>query len=466
VVGLGGSADGLEELEQFFSSTPEDTGMAYVLVTHIDADDKALSPERIQRATKMPVRLIQDGARPLANTVYVIPPNRRLLIEDNMLRLGAPGRRSGARNLIDTFFISLAHERGQAAIGVVLSGAGSDGAAGLRAIKESGGAALVQEPSSAALDAMPLAALGAVVPDGVAGPAQLPAKIAATIGRRRPADRTPEAATDGEAAARALERVLGIVHERTGHDVAQYKRSALERRLDQRLALHQLADLDAYADFLDGHPEEAELLAGELLVGLTHFFRDAHAFDVLRDQALPALLASRTDIRTVRAWVAGCSSGEEAYSLAIVLHEVLAKLGKSDVRVQINATDIDEGAIAIASAGRYSDEIEQHVAHDRLSRHFVREEHGYRIKKPIRDSVVFTTHDLVNDPPFRHLDVLSCRNVLALLPTEQQSALLSRFRTALTGDGLLILGETDAAASARELFAPVGTKAKIFRARP
>jgi two-component system CheB/CheR fusion protein len=313
---------------------------------------------------------------------------------------------------------------------------------------------------------MPLAALGAVVPDGVAGPAQLPAKIAATIGRRRPADRTPEAATDGEAAARALGRVLSIVHERTGHDVAQYKRSALERRLDQRLALHQLADLDAYADFLDGHPEEAELLAGELLVGLTHFFRDAHAFDVLRDQALPALLASRTDIRTVRAWVAGCSSGEEAYSLAIVLHEVLAKLGKSDVRVQINATDIDEGAIAIASAGRYSDEIEQHVAHDRLSRHFVREEHGYRIKKPIRDSVVFTTHDLVNDPPFRHLDVLSCRNVLALLPTEQQSALLSRFRTALTGDGLLILGETDAAASARELFAPVGTKAKIFRARP
>lgn len=461
MVGIGGSAGSLEAIEQFFASTPKDTGMAFVVFAQLDADRHARMLATLRRTTAMPVRLIELRSRPTADTVYVIPPNRGLVIEDNGLRVQPPRQGREARAPIDTFFTSLAHERGRYAIGVVLSGNSTDGAAGLRAIKEGGGAVLVQEPSSAAHDAMPQAALGAVVPDAVAGPAQLPAKLTA-IGRGRTLGRAAPATPDGEAATRALARVLGIVHERTGHDLTAYKHSALERRLDRRLSVHGLSGLEAYADYLEANAGEAELLYRELLTGVTHFFRDEDAFLVLRDQALPALLAARAGMRTLRAWVAGCASGEEAYSLAIVMHEALAALGNSGVAVQIYATDIDEGAIAIARAGRYSYEIEQHVAPERLTRYFAREENGYRIKKEIRDSVVFSQHDLATELPFTHLDMLLCRNVLRHLASDTQEQLLRGFHHALVPDGVFVLGAAESAESASELFAPVDAKANVF----
>jgi two-component system CheB/CheR fusion protein len=465
VVGLGGSAGGLEAFEQFFASTARDTGMAFVVVTHLDPDHKALLPELIQRTTAMPVRLAVDGLRLSADTVYVIPPKRVLTVEGDVLRLRVTPNQRGPRTPIDGFFRSLAHEWGVKAIGVVLSGMGSDGASGLRAIKEGGGIALVQDPESAAFDPMPLAAIDAVTVDAIAPPDLLPERIAALAGGSpsRPAQTQEVSTAAAVEAAAGIDRVLEIVHRRTGHDLSQYKRSSIERRLERRLAVHRLATFDAYADYLEANPEEAELVFRELLIGVTHFFRDEDAFLVLRDQALPAMLASRPARRGLRAWVAGCSSGEEAYSLAITIQEALARTGNQGVAVQIYATDIDEGAIGIARAGRYSDEITHHVSAERLARYFVREDGGYRIRKQIRETVVFAQHDLITDPPFTQIDVLCCRNVLIYLQPVLQHQLLPRFHYALAVGGVLVLGVSESVASSAELFEPVDAKAKVFR---
>jgi two-component system CheB/CheR fusion protein len=461
IVGIGGSAGGLEALEQFFSGTARDTGLAFVLVTHLDPHHKALLPELIQRTTEMPVRETVDGARVAANTVYVIPPNRDLTIEGDQLRTRPPSSRSGPRTPIDRFFRSLAQEWRSHAIGVVLSGMGSDGAPGLRAIKEAGGLTLVQDPASAAFDSMPLAALDAVAVDAVGSPDQLPTRIAELVGGSRPGPAAKQATEPAPSA--GLVRVLDIVHQRTGHDLSLYKRTSIERRLERRLAVHRLTTFDAYADYLDANPEEVELAFRELLIGVTHFFRDEDAFLVLRDRALPHLLAARRPPRSLRAWVAGCSSGEEAYSLAIVIREVLETVGAHDVSVQIYATDIDAGAIGTARAGRYSGNIANHVSPERLARHFVREDDGYRIRKEIRDTLVFAQHDLITDPPFTRMDVLCCRNVLIYLQPELQQELLPRFHYALNSGGLLVLGVSESVASAEKLFTPVDSKAKVFR---
>jgi two-component system CheB/CheR fusion protein len=458
---MGGSAGGLEAFEQFFASTASDTGMSFVVVTHLDPDHKPLLPELLQRTTTMPVRTIVDGTRIAADTVYVIPPNRSLVIEGDLLRLRAPSPQRGTRRTIDTFFRSLAHEWGPATVGVVLSGMGADGASGLRAIKEGGGAVFIQDPTSAAFDGMPTAAIDAVTADAVLSPDLLPARIAALAeGPRLIADPAP---VDDQPAP-GLDRLRDLVVRFTGHDLSQYKRTAIERRLDRRLAVHRLETVDAYADYVEANPEEAELLFRELLIGVTHFFRDEDAFLVLRDQALPELLASRRAPRSLRAWVAGCSSGEEAYSLAIVIQEVLTALKAHDVAVQIYATDIDEAAIATARTGRYSEDIAQHVSPERLAHYFVHENGGYRIRKTIRDTVVFAQHDLINDPPFTHLDLLCCRNVLIYLEPALQRQILPRFHYALGAGGLLVLGISESVSSAPDQFVTVDGKAKVFRA--
>jgi len=460
VVGLGGSAGGLEAFEQFFASTPADTGMAFVVVTHLDPDHKALLPELIQRTTAMPVREIVDGLRLAPNSIYVIPPDRELALDGDVLRLRAPSARRGARAPIDAFFRSLAHERGPAAIGVILSGMGADGAQGLREIEAAGGHALIQDPNDAAFDAMPRAALAAVPAAQLAAPDQLPARITALAAAEGGGPMRPPAARD---ATPPLARILDTLQRRTGHDLSLYKPAAIERRLERRVAVHRLASLEAYADYLEQNPEEAALLFRELLIGVTHFFRDEDAFVVLRELALPALLESRRAPRSLRAWVAGCSSGEEAYSLAIVVHEVLARAQARDVAVQIYATDIDANAIAIARAGHYGEEIAEHVSPERLARYFSREDHGYRIRKEIRETVVFAQHDLVSDPPFTRLDVVCCRNVLIYLQPVLQQRLLSRFHYALAPGGLLVLGPSETVSSAAGLFTALDAKAKVFR---
>ncbi|MBL0216946.1 MAG: PAS domain-containing protein [Myxococcales bacterium] len=462
VVGIGGSAGGLEALEQFFAHIPPSTGMAFVVVTHLDPDHKALLPELIQRVTAMPVREIEDGVRITPDTVLVMPPAYDVVIEADVLHLRPRSPRRTVHLPIDVFFRSLARERGQSAIAVVLSGMGTDGALGLRDVAEAGGRTLVQDPKSAAFAPMPRAALAAVPSAVVARADQLPAQLTvniasiASIGGDTPA---PAAAGAG----RPLARVLDGVHRHTGYDLSRYKPSSIQRRVERRLVVHKLATLDAYATYLDASPEEAQLLLSELLIGVTQFFRDEEVFVTLRDVALPALLAAKDAPRTLRAWVAGCSTGEEAYSLAIVFREMLAHAHALDVAVQIYATDIDKHAIETARTGHYPHDIASQMSAERLADNFVRDDGGYRIRKELRETVVFAHHDLITDPPFTRLDVLCCRNVLIYFQSELQQMLMPRFHYALAPGGLLVLGPAESVTSAEELFTPIDPKGKVFQ---
>ncbi len=457
VVGLGASAGGLEALEQFFAGAPIDAGLAYVIVSHLDPDHVTLLPELLQRTTAMPVREIVDGVVLAADAVYVIPPGRTLALVGDRLKLRAIPRRRGPSALVDGFFASLAAARGARAIGVVLSGMGTDGAAGVAAIAAAGGAVLVQDPAASAFPGMPQAALAAVPAAVRAAAGDLPPAVVAAAHARR----APNAADAPDRA--ALAQIVVTLRERTGHDLGQYKPGALERRLARRIAVHHLPDLAAYAAYLEATPEEAALVFRELLIGVTQFFRDEAVFTVLRDQALPAILAAKARPRAVRAWVAGCSTGEEAYSLAIVIHEAIAASGLADVGVQIYATDIDAGAITVARAGRYPAAIRDQVAPARLARYFTPDDDGFRIAKVIRDTVVFAQHDLISDPPFTHLDVVCCRNVLIYLQPTLQQRLLPRFHHALDPGGVLVLGLSESTAAAASLFAALDPTTKVFR---
>ena len=449
VVGIGGSAGSLDAFEQLFAATAPDTGMAFVIVTHLDPDHKTLLAELLQRTTAMPVRQVEDRMRLAPDAVFVIPPNRVLEVEGDLLRLRAAPRTT-PRTPIDAFFRSLARERGEDGIGVVLSGSGEDGAHGLAEIVDAGGAALVQDPTTAAFEAMPRAAIAAVPTAAVAAPEDLPAQIRSLRGEAT--------ASIGPAVARILE----LVRRRTGHDLTLYKPSSIVRRIERRVAAIQAASIEDYTAYLEVNPDEADLVFRELLIGVTQFFRDPGTFAVLRDLALPSLVAAKRQPRTLRAWVAGCSTGEEAYSLAIAVHEVLAAAKADDVSVKIYATDIDDNAIAAARAGCYPHEIAEHVTAERLARYFTREERGYRIRKQIRDMLVFAKHDLIADPPFTRLDVLSCRNVLIYMQPSLQQQLIPKFHYALLPGGLLVLGAAETATLAR-LFAPVDAQAKVFR---
>jgi len=448
VVGIGGSAGSLDALEQLFAATAPDTGMAFVVVTHLDPDHKTLLAELLQRTTAMPVRQIEDGLRLTPDAVFVIPPNRVLEVDGELLRL-RPASRAAPRTPIDAFFRSLAHEHGDNAVGLVLSGSGEDGARGLAAIVEAGGAALVQEPTTAAFEAMPRAAIAAVPTAVVAAPEALPEQLGTLRG-----DATT---TTGPVVARILE----LVRRRTGHDLNLYKPSSIVRRIERRIAAVQAASIEDYAAYLEANPDEADLVFRELLIGVTQFFRDPETYAVLRDLALPALVATKREPRTFRAWIAGCSTGEEAYSLAIVIHEVFQAARADDVSVKIYATDLDDNAIATARAGAYPDQIAAHVTADRLARYFTREERGFRIRKEIRDMVVFAKHDLIADPPFTRLDLLSCRNVLIYMQASLQQELIPKFHYALVAGGLLVLGAAETASS--RLFTAVDAKAKVFR---
>ncbi len=468
VVGIGGSAGGLDAYEQFFATMPPDTGMAFVVVTHLDPTHKTLLPELLQRTTAMPVREILDGTRLASNAVFIIPADRELIVENEVLRLRPSNGR--ARTPIDGFLRSLAHERGPTAIGVILSGMGADGSQGLRAIVDAGGAALVQDPANAAFDPMPRAAVAAVPEATVTTADQLPAAIVAHAAG--PQAHGPAAAVAepvapvtpvADGAPAALERVLELLRQQTGHDMSLYKRAAIERRLERRLAVHRLASLDAYVAYLAGNPEEAALLFRELLIGVTHFFRDEEAFAVLAEVGLPAVLAAGRELGPLRAWVAGCSTGEEAYSLAIAVHEAIAVAKQPDLAIQIYATDVDPAAIAVARTGQYDADITQHVSPERLARYFTRTDRGYRICKEIRDTVVFAEHDLIADPPFTRLDLLCCRNVLIYLQPLLQQRLLPQFHYALRPGGLLVLGSSESVSAASQLFTAIDLRAKVFR---
>ncbi|PHV10586.1 chemotaxis protein CheB [Chitinimonas sp. BJB300] len=462
IVGIGCSAGGLEALEKFLTHTPAHTGIAFVIVQHLAPAYTSALPELLQRSTTMSVFEVSDSMRVVPDCVYVIPPGKNLLLQNGMLYLRDPIELHGLRLPIDFFLRALAEEQQERAIGVILSGMGSDGVAGLRAIKEKMGLCLAQEPASASADSMPHSAIEAGVVDIIAPAEQLPEEILVSL--KLPARITLASSSSDTEVKTNLGKIIVLLRNRCHNDFSLYKSNTLERRIERRIALHRLSSIANYVHYLRTNPQEIDQLFKELLIGVTNFFRDADVWAYFRDEAIPALLAQHPEGKPLRAWVAACSSGEEAYSLAIVLKEAL-EVFKPNGRFefQIYATDLDPDAISKARKGLFPSNIEADVSPERLARYFVSEADGYRIKKEIREMVVFATQNIISDPPFTKLDILCCRNLLIYFGTPLQKKLLPLFHYALNPSGLLLLGSAESAGHGSHLFAPIKSKVHLFR---
>jgi two-component system CheB/CheR fusion protein len=463
IVGIGASAGGLEALEQFLEHVPPRSGLAYVVVQHLDPTHKARLAELLQRVAPIPVREAEHGMSIEPDRAYVIPPNTELSVSGGILSLEKPAEPRGLRLPINVLFSSLARDQGERAIAVVLSGMGSDGTLGLQAVGAVGGLSAAQEPASAQFDSMPRSAVAAGA-DIVAPPAELPARILAYI---KQVAGTPEARSPISGAADLdadpLHRIFRHLQQHTRHDFSHYKPSTLHRRIERRMAIHGIAALAQYADFLHQNTQEIELLFKELLIGVTGFFRDPAIWQQLANTTLPELLAHRVSEKKLRAWVVGCSTGEEAYSLAMVFAETVQRLAQyRECTMQIFASDLSAEALAIARLGRYSRSIGTAVSPERLARFFTSHENHYRISKEIRDMVLFAQHNVLLDPPFTKLDVLSCRNLMIYFDATLQRKLLPLFHYSMRPGGALLLGSSETIGRMSNLFAAADSKLRLY----
>ena len=462
IVGIGASAGGLEAIEQFLRHLPADSGMACIVVQHLDPTQKGMMVELLQRATTMEVQQVKDRMRVEPDHVYVIPPNQDMSILHGVLHLLAPAAPRGLRLPIDFFFRSLAVDQRESSIGVILSGMGSDGTLGVRAIKEQAGVVFVQAPASAKFDAMPRSVIDAGLADLVAPAEELPGKIAAYLAHAPMVTLRDQPLA--EKTQSAVEKVCVLLRSQTGHDFSFYKRNTVYRRIERRMGLHQLDHIADYVKLLRESPQETQLLFNELLIGVTSFFRDAAAWELLRKKVIPDILNAHSAGGVLRAWVPGCSTGEEAYSLAMVFKEALAQEKSTrGFSLQIFATDLDKGAIDRARQGLYPANIAGDVSAERLHRFFVKDENGYQVNKEIREMVIFAPQNLIMDPPFTRLDLLSCRNLLIYLAPEMQKKLLPLFHYSLCPGGALLLGSAETIGGATDLFAPLDSKTRLFR---
>lgn len=468
VVGVGASAGGLAAFEAFFSAVPADPkpGAAFVVVQHLAADHASNLAELIGRYTWMQVAAIRDGDRVRSNCVYVLPPGAAVTFAAGHLHLFEPAEKPWQRLPIDFFFASLADELRAGATGVVLSGSGSDGAKGAAAIKDAGGFVLVQTPDSATHDGMPSSAIAMGRVDEVLPPEDMPARLAKHF-----ADSSAwivgAASRSGPLVDGILEQILRLVHAQTGNDFSKYKPTTLLRRIERRLALHRIEQLADYLRFLEQSPEEAAALGQDFLIGVTRFFRDPVAFDLLEKTLLPPLIAGLSGEEALRVWVPGCATGEEAYTLAILVREHLERERKTSA-VQIFATDIDAQAIAKARRGWFPASIAADVSAERLDRHFLtdRDGAGFQIQRHVRESVIFSIQNVVRDPPFSRLDLISCRNLLIYMGAELQTMLLRTFHYALKPSGLLLLGSSETTGEGRRLFALLDRQIRIYTRQP
>jgi two-component system CheB/CheR fusion protein len=461
VVGMGASAGGLEALEIFLKNVPTKCGIAFVIVQHLDPTHKGMMVELLQRVTAIPVIQVSDRLRIEPDQVYVIPPNKDMSLLHGMLHLLDPLEPRGLRLPIDFFFRSLADDLQKQSIGVLLSGMGSDGTLGLRAIKEKGGGIFVQDPSSAKFDGMPRSAIAACPAAVIAPVEELPARILSYLSH------FPSAVKKDlpleEKALSGLEKVVILLRTQTGQDFSLYKKSTIYRRIERRMGIHQIEKINDYVHFLQENPHETDLLFKELLIGVTSFFRDPAVWEALKLRAIPSLLAARHAGGVMRAWVVGCSSGEEAYSLAIVFKEAIEAIKPSrNFKLQIFATDLDKDAIDKARAGCYPLNIASEVSPERLQRFFERDDNGYRILREIRETVVFASQNVIMDPPFTKLDILVCRNLLIYMEQELQKKLLPLFHYSLNPGGILFLGSAESLGSFTRLFKPLDGKTRLF----
>jgi chemotaxis methyl-accepting protein methylase len=462
IVGIGASAGGLEALEQFLGHVPPASGLAFVIVQHLDPTHKGIMPELLQRATPMLVTQVKDKLKVRPNCVYVIPPNKDMSLLHGVLHLLEPEAPRGLRLPIDFFFRSLAQDLQERSIGVILSGMGTDGTLGLRAIKEKAGVALVQDPASAKFDSMPRSVIAAGLADVVAPVEALPDRLLAYL-KHAPRPGQPNQPLE-EKTQSGLEKALIVLRAHTGHDFSLYKKSTVYRRIERRMGLHQIDRIAAYVRYLQENSQEVELLFKELLIGVTSFFRDPATWEQLAAHGLPTLLANRPSGGMLRAWVPGCSTGEEAYSLAIVFKEALDQLRPpGNFSLQIFATDLDRDAVDQARQGVFPANITADVSAERLRRYFSKDDSGYRVSKEIREMVIFAQQNLIMDPPFTKLDLLTCRNVLIYFDQELQHKLLPLFHYSLNPGGVLLLGSAETIGTFTDLFTPVDAKVRLFR---
>ncbi len=461
IVGIGASAGGLEALEILLRIIPDKCGVAFVIVQHLDPTHKDMMVELLQRVTVMPVVQVSDRLKIKPDHVYVIPPNKNMSLLHGILHLLDPVEPRGLRLPIDFFFCSLADDLHRQSIGLILSGMGSDGSLGLRAIKENGGGVFVQDPSSARFDGMPRSAIAACTPDIIAPVEELPGKLLAYLGHVHFV--VKKDLPLAEKVMSGLEKVVILLRLQTGHDFSLYKKSTIYRRIERRMGIHQIEKIADYVHFLQENPHETDLLFKELLIGVTCFFRDPAVWESLRLKAIPSLLAPRPAGGVIRAWVVGCSTGEEAFSLAIIFKEAIETLTPSgNFKLQIFATDLDNDAIDKARSGCFPLKIATEVSDERLRRFFELDDHGYRISREIREMVVFAHQNVIMDPPFSKLDILVCRNLLIYLEPELQKKLFPLFHYSLNPGGVLLLGNAESLGSFTHLFKPLDSKTRLF----
>src|SRR3984893_5420227 len=457
IVAIGASAGGVMALQRFFDALPEQTGAAFVVVVHLDPQHRSELPRILAARTRMPVVQINEKEKLQADHVYVIAPDRRVQLIDHEISAAEFDEPRGKRAPIDLFFRSVAERVGEG-FAIVVSGAGSDGAIGVRAVKEAGGIVLVQDPHEAEYSSMPRSAMTTGVADFVLPVRDLVARLVELIRIRSSTTTVKEPAVDEE----QLRRILGHLKMRTGHDFSKYKRSTVLRRIARRMQVTGTGDLREYYEILREQGDEAQALFGDMLISVTTFFRDHDAFEALRKQVLPALFEGKHPADTIRIWVSGCATGEEAYSISMLL---LEEARRHELRplIQVFGSDLDTRALAIAREGRYPGAIEADVSEERLGQFFAREDDGYRVRQELRDMILFAVHDLLKDPPFSRVDLVSCRNVLIYLDGDLQEQACSTFHYALNAGGFLLLGPSEAADSPPGRFRSIDRSARIYK---
>jgi two-component system CheB/CheR fusion protein len=487
MVGIGASAGGLEALEQFFAHVPSDSGLAYVVVQHTSPEHKTLLGSLLQRVTALPVRDAHNGVVLAPDHIYVMPTGGQLRVERGFLRFKPARKSSSSPQAIDVFLTSMAQDQGERAVGVVLSGMGHDGTAGLQALHSAAGLCLAQQPDTAAFAAMPQSAIDAGCVDAVAPPQELPGLIAQWLGRSRPAIKASEplqeaqhlpessdaanapeaslASAPGSSAGpfpEVLQSIVDLLHQHLQHDFSLYKPSTLLRRVERRMHVHQLPSMADYVLYLQRNPQELDVLFSEMLIGVTAFFRDPQVWHDLAAQVLPALLVTQRS-GPVRAWVLGCSTGEEAYSLAMLLRETQDPQALVPLAVQIYATDLNPAAIAVARKGWYSAQALADLSSTRRERFFTPHEGGFTVHPDIRAMVMFARHDVIVDPPFTQLDLLLCRNVLIYFNATLQRRLMPLFHFSLRAGGTLVLGSAETVGRSQNLFSTLVPRSRIYR---
>jgi two-component system CheB/CheR fusion protein len=465
ILAVGASAGGIEALRLFFSSIPEDPGIAFVVIVHSLPDSGHVLDDVLAQMTSLPVSIGQAGDIPVANHVYIAPPDALLAIRGN--RLETDRRNDDARRVaIDHFFISLAEHHGRLSAAAILSGTGTDGTRGIRAIYDYEGTTAVQDPETAAHSAMPISAIRSGYVDFVLPADQIASQIIEhqlrTIGNSQIA--SDETTDQEETDAQALHTVLEIIKVRVGHDFHGYKRNTILRRLARRMSINRIEELSAYIELLRTDDAEQKALFEELLIGVTAFFREPESLQQLSSLVFSAAFDNSTDECPYRVWIAGCSTGQEAFSIAILLSEAVER-SRSRRPIQIFATDADQRAIDFARKGVFPPSIEHEIQPRLLTRYFTREGDSYRVQQRIRDTIVFSTQDVVRDPPFSKIDLLLCRNVMIYLESELQTRLLTLFHFSLNPGGTLLLGTSETVGHAAHLYDAIDSKAKIFRRR-